>query len=114
MGNKIWIELEHPSTLQDATAAGRLDFANEQCRLANNMLTRLADPAHLPLRDTFFYSAHERCYGYGGHMGYVTLPDHGHWLNLDYLGRPIAVAPKPVPLEELIGENLSDKDVRHD
>lgn len=85
--NKIWIELEHPSTLQDATAAERLAFAKEQCRLANNMLVRLAHHEQLPLANTFFWLASENRYGFGGHTGYETLSDHGKWFNLDYLGR---------------------------
>lgn len=92
MGNKIWIELVHPRENPAPLKASEREavhkaFAEEQCRLANNMLARLAKPENLPLRDTFFWSEHDRCYCYGGYYGYITLKDNGNWLNLDYLGR---------------------------
>lgn len=93
--SKIWIELDR-LPVRGTTPDECATFAAEQCRLANNMLARLADPVDLPLRDTFFWSEHERVYCYGGHNGYVTLPDNGHWLNLDYLGRPLP-EPKGLP-----------------
>lgn len=76
--NKVWIEL---------VRSADKEFCDEQCRLANNMLNRLAKPSDLPRRDDFFYSEHDRCYCFGGAMGYNTLPDSGLWLSLDYLGR---------------------------
>jgi hypothetical protein len=85
MTHRIWIELDHPSNHKEESLPP--EFAKEQCNLANNMLARLASPEHLPLRDTFFWSEHERRYCYGGVMGYIVLTDHGHWFNLSYLGR---------------------------
>lgn len=76
--NTIWIELKEPESKE---------FAELQCKLANNMLARLAKPEHLPLAQTFFFSDYERRYCFGGAMGYKVLTDHGEWFNLDYLGR---------------------------
>lgn len=70
--NRIWIELDKSKNKA---------HADEQCRLANKMLARLGDMAGRE----FFYSEHDRCYCYGGNMGYETLPDRGVWFNLDYL-----------------------------
>ena len=79
--NKLWIEFEAPKDLQ---------HAKEQCRLVNAMMTKLADKEHLPLR--YLFQAWENQHGkieytFGDAMGYVELPDRGHWLNLDYMGK---------------------------
>lgn len=73
MKNRIWIELDAPKNLE---------HANEQCRLANVMLSRLGDTHG----KEFFYMEMEG-YCYGGDMGYECLTDNGKWFNLDYLGR---------------------------
>lgn len=76
--NLVWIELEKP---KDNT------HAEHVCRLANNMLRRLAEKATDMGGQEFFWSRSEQSYCYGGDMGYSTLSDHGKWFNLDYLGR---------------------------
>lgn len=77
--DRIWLELERPR-----------DDAHAQliCEKANRMLTRLG------VRDEFFWQAKRALYCFGGATGYVELPDRGHWLSLDHLGRrqPIAAA----------------------
>lgn len=80
MSNRIWIELERTSDKA---------FNDEQARLANNMLQRLQPDPSKPLESTFYFSMHHGTYCFGGHNGYVDLPDNGHWLNLDYLGRQL-------------------------
>lgn len=90
MPNKIWIELDNPKANKDLkTAEQAKAFADEQCRLANNMLKRLRDDESNPSEQVFYWSESDRCYCWGGPMGYETLPDHGKWFNLDYLGRQL-------------------------
>jgi hypothetical protein len=75
----VWIELPPP---EDARHADQL------CRKLNRMLKRLAKPEDLrdgELPRSFFYARIQRCYCYGGAMGFVTLSDRGEWFNLDYL-----------------------------
>lgn len=76
-GNRVWIELDKPKDKE---------HAEKQCRLANNMLKRLCVKPE-DMTSKFFYSEHSRTYCFGGDYGYIELPDHGHWFNLDSLGR---------------------------
>lgn len=78
VSNRVWIELEKPTSKE---------HADEQCRLANRMISRLAKPGDMPKEEGFFYSEIEKRYCYGGHHGYVVCVDNGHWFNLDYFGR---------------------------
>lgn len=98
MANRIWIELDKPTNKA---------HAEEQCRLANNMLKRLKGS---PNDDTgeFFYTEHKgrKRYAFGGPMGYVDLPDNGHWLNLDYLGRD---TPAITPEQAAIAQQACDQ-----
>jgi uncharacterized protein CbrC (UPF0167 family) len=79
MKNRIWIELDTPNNDE---------HAEEQCRLANNMLQRLAEKPEYMQRQ-FFWLKNSRRYAFGGLMGYNELTDRGEWFNLDYLGRDI-------------------------
>lgn len=78
---RVWIELPPPDE-------DDIERNKEACRLVNNMLKRLSEPDD-PDRNKFWYSEHEHRYCYGGPMGYVSLADNGHWLNLSYLGRDL-------------------------
>lgn len=73
--HRVWIELEVPTSE---------DEAKEIAELATNMLKRLsaADDSD---DSSFFWMDNK--WNYGGHSGYYTLSDHGHWFNLDYFGR---------------------------
>lgn len=71
--NRIWIELDKP---RDKA------HADKQCELANAMLKKLGAKT-----SEFWWSERDHCYCYGDNMGYVTLSDRGHWLNLDFLAR---------------------------
>lgn len=72
---KVWIEVPKQANEKEA---------QETCAKLNQMLERLGDGK--PRHDEFFYTRRDGlCYG--GDFGYVTLPDNGHWFNLDYLGR---------------------------
>src|SRR4051812_12999243 len=70
--NRIWIELERPTTKEQG---------EERARLATTMLRRLGVQ-----QKSIFWDGHEGRYCYGDAMGYLTLSDDGHWFNLDYLG----------------------------
>lgn len=77
-GNKIWLEFEEPEN--EAHAA-------EQCRLANNMLRRLATATSTG-EWGFSYDNETRMYRYGSESaGYIEMPERRHWLSLDFLGR---------------------------
>lgn len=73
MNNRIWIELDKPSSKA---------HAEEQCRLANNMLAKLGKKGP----QKFFWLPGSG-YCYGDDSGYNDLPDNGTWFNLDWLGK---------------------------
>ena len=73
--DRVWIELERP---RDAKHAALI------AKKANSMLNRLGVTGGRE----FFWDEHDRCWCFGGNMGYVTLSDNGTWFNLDYMGRP--------------------------
>jgi len=73
--NRIWIELDVPANNADAEL---------QCTLANNMLKRLVPSGQFE----FWWHENDCMYCLStGPMGYHTLPDRGHWFNLDSLGK---------------------------
>jgi hypothetical protein len=78
--NHIWIELTPPNELSN-------EAAEKQVELANNMLNRLKKPG--ATCGQFSFDADRRLYKYGTPMVVRMLPQHGHWLNLDYLGREV-------------------------
>lgn len=78
--NRIWIELDTPASWADLSPTKRIEFAEEQCRLANLMLARLEI-----VGGEFFYREVEQRYCYGGYWGYNELTDNGRWFNLDIL-----------------------------
>jgi hypothetical protein len=68
------------------------------CEKANRMLDRLG------VLDRFFWQAKRWMFCFGSQSGYVELPDRGHWLSLDFLGRaPPIVAATP----EAVGRRLA-------
>ncbi len=81
--NRIWIEFEKPRDKE---------HAQQQCDLANNMLRRLSHSMTEELNQEFFLKKEPDrfSYCYGGQMGYYDLPQRGHWLSLDFIGRPLS------------------------
>ena len=73
--DRVWIELERPRNTEHAALIAEK---------ANRMLARLGVTGGRE----FFWDEHDRCWCFGGDMGYVTLTDNGTWFNLDYMGRP--------------------------
>ena len=73
--SKVWIELERPENKE---------HAEEQCKLVNNMLTRLGAKGQ-----SFFYDKRTLGYSLETSPGgcYKELLDNGEWFNLDFLGR---------------------------
>lgn len=85
--NRIWFELEPP---KGNTPDERQKIGDARCELANNLLQRI-DPG---TEYRFFYSADKCMYAYGYRNGsYRYLLDHGEWMNLDYMGRPLDQTP---------------------
>lgn len=79
MSDKVWIEFEKTSDL----AHGK-----EICAKANRMLERLNDGPAVHQFDCYQRDGSLLIsFTFGNEMGYIDLPDRGHWLNLDYLGR---------------------------
>lgn len=78
---RVWIELDPPSSKEQG---------DERAAMATNMLRRLGVE-----RSRFWWSTREARYCYGDEMGYVSLSDNGHWLNLEFLGRPLQPAERP-------------------
>jgi hypothetical protein len=72
--DRIWIELDKPLNKEHALTI---------CAKANRMMARLGDMSG----NAFFWDEKDNAFCYGGDMGYMGLPDRGHWFNLDYLGR---------------------------
>ncbi len=75
MSNRIWIELDEPKSK---------DHAEEQCRLANNMLRKLGVAE--PIGFWWFERKRRYCFTQDVVGGYKELTDRGEWLNLDFLG----------------------------
>ncbi len=75
--NRVWIELERPSSLDDA---------KDKCALVNKMLNKLG------LDGEWFWPTDRRGHveynlnqdGNSAH-GFLTCGDNGHWFNLDRL-----------------------------
>lgn len=74
MKNRIWIELDKAATKE---------AAEQQCALANAMLSKLGDMGGY----CFEWDDGEKKYCWSNPMGSETLSDRGKWFNLDYLGR---------------------------
>lgn len=82
--NRVWIELELP---KGDTEAKRKAAGDTISALANNLLQRITPGTSY----RFFWSADKAMYCYGQEGGsYRYLRDNGEWLNLDFVGRPIA------------------------
>jgi hypothetical protein len=72
---KVWIEL---------VKIENKEHAEEQCKLANNMLKRLGAKGQ-----RFFYSERDSLYCLETSIDglYTELVDNGSWFSLDYFGR---------------------------
>ena len=75
---RVWIELERPADIPEATKIETL---------ANAMLRRLNGSNATSGR--FFWSVRDLRWCYGSQMGYTVLQDNGEWFNLEHSGRPI-------------------------
>jgi hypothetical protein len=87
--SRVWIEIERPTWTQFKTAAERDAEAERRAALATNMVARLNAPEPLD-GYSFWWSAKEGRYCWGGPMGYTSLADDGEWFNLEHFGREIA------------------------
>lgn len=71
--NRVWIELERPTSPEQGKA---------RAALVSSMLHRLGMAG-----ERVWWSEHEARYCYGDGTGYIVLSDDGHWFSLDYFGR---------------------------
>jgi hypothetical protein len=94
ISNRVWIELD---------PKGTLDERKERAALLSRMLRRLGfDPRPSGDGPVFVREATGRyCFTLDEAGGYVEASDHGHWFNLDYLGREDL--PSPLVTDEDIG-----------
>ena len=75
--NRVWIELEYPKNAEEGHA---------RAKLLNTMLKRLGVSFHSEL--VFWHEDKDRyCFTLDEAGGFVEAQDHGHWYNLDMLGK---------------------------
>ena len=99
--NRIWLEIEHPAFDQGERVKGRspsdwLAIGGARATLLSRMIERLDGS-----RDYCQYDDDDCKYTFGGLMGFVTASDHGHWFNLDFLGK--AAPTNPLDTDENVG-----------
>jgi hypothetical protein len=98
---KVWIELPLPNSPEEA---------KDICAKANRMMQRLGNTDERE----FSYWEKERMYSWGGHMGFMSLTDRGHWFNLDYLGRELKETEVSIDSNGYyMGDNLTPKQEQH-
>jgi hypothetical protein len=93
--NRVWIEVESPYKDMGKTVKGRTReeadrIGTERAQALTRMLHRLGI---LPqMKNIVWWDTSERRKGYCWTLdeagSYVEANDHGHWYNLDWLGRP--------------------------
>jgi hypothetical protein len=82
--NRVWIEIEWPQ--ECASKEERDALGKERAEALSRLIERLGGE-----KDFCFWHPNLRSgqgiYCFGGKMGFVEASDHGHWFNLDFLGR---------------------------
>ena len=75
MKNRVWIELERPSSDEEG---------ERRAELACRMLRRLGVERGTPV---FWHTKGCYCFTIDEAGSYAEAADNGHWYNLDYFGR---------------------------
>lgn len=111
MVNRVWLELERPSTqnnkpIPNQSQEERDALGNKRAKLASNMLRILG---YMPTYkgEVVFWNERKQnyCFTMDEAGGFVESGDNGHWFNLDYFGKE---RPTAGPLSEVLGatENI--------
>lgn len=90
--NRVWFECEHPDqTHPKATREERDAIGKARAKLMTNLLRRLGVLANYKGDDIVFWHSDKNRYGWTVDEagGFMIADDHGHWYNLDYLGRDL-------------------------